>query len=145
MNGRRDAGLILNVRNGSTNGSHVNFTCNPFFERTGRERVFCIDGEWEKERANCRLTKNICRNKPQLQLGLTIIKSLSRAEPRLELEYGRFENITVYTSASYICTRDSKFQDRSRVAFKNFNGVILPYQNSSCIGQDEWEQVPVCS
>lgn len=129
---------------GFASGSHVNFTCDPFYERIGKFRVYCTNGEWEKDIPNCQLIKEICMNKPPLQDGLTYIKSLSRVEIKNETDYVNSQKIVLFTIASYVCRPGSTFENKLNLNFKSFNGTMMPYQNVTCIGPNTWESVPKC-
>ncbi len=125
-------------------GSYVNFTCNSFYEPQGPNQVFCKNGKWDINYFNCEISVNFCRDKPPIQFGQTMLKSLTRTEFKYELSYTNSDKIIAYSSASYICINNFTFQDMTDVVERNFNGTILKYKSITCVGRKRWGNIPVC-
>ncbi len=128
---------------GMTKGSHVNFTCNSFFDLVGPERTYCIGRFWETEIPQCRLSF-YCKEKPPKTVDKAMLMSLTRVEFKVELSYTSHENRTAYTQASYVCAYGFKFQSTTNMGYRVINGINLAYKNVSCIGNDKWGELPVC-
>ena len=145
LNGRRDTKLVLGALSGMTNGSHVNFTCNPFYERVGPATVFCINGQWEKNIPECRPMKNVCKKRPWSAIPNGFLLSLKRVDFRNELDYGdKYDNVTVLLSAGYSCFPNFKFQINRNIELKSVGTQVLVAQNVNCVGEEAWEFVPRC-
>jgi hypothetical protein len=99
---------------------------------------------WEQYNVGCRLTQNLCREKPPSSHGNTFLKSLQRIEFKREKTYQEYEKETAYTIGSYVCSNGYKFKDLNSIGFKSFYGSILAYKNVTCIGAEQWEPVPLC-
>jgi hypothetical protein len=142
LNGNREVGLVLNT-NGLTKGSHVNFTCNPFFELIGPERTFCIGRNWESEVPQCRLSF-ICKERPPMVVDNAILISSTRVEFKVEVSYSNFEKRTAHTQAAYVCTPGTRFNTNTNMGYRVISGINMAYKNVSCVGNDKWGELPVC-
>jgi hypothetical protein len=146
LNGRRDVGLIMtNV--GMTNGSHVNFTCNPYYELVGRSQLFCYGHVWETDVPQCRMTKKVCTVWPPAIEGNALMKLMRKHQIKHEVDYVRTQNVTVLILAEYICKPGHRFSEYFRTMYKQFDGPFsrhLPYQNMTCTGTETWTRLPVC-
>ncbi len=152
LNGRRDVSLYLVKANGFTNGSYVNFSCNPFFELIGQQKVFCKNGIWENAVPQCVLSTRVCRNKPPPSAASSYIISQKRQTLNIESSYGKTDPLVIYLEASYTCNwPDMNFTNTTRPieyrALLNSIGkpVLVFYQTSLCLGNDTFEQLPSCS
>ena len=114
LNGNREIGVVLNT-NGSVHGSHVNFTCNRFYELSGRERLFCLGREWEKDVPECRLTRRLCRERPVAFANQAFLKSVQRVEFKAELNYTSSHMVTVFTKAMYVCAANTQFKIKTNI------------------------------
>jgi hypothetical protein len=153
LNGRRITNLFLNWSNGLTNGSYINFTCNPYYELIGQQQVSCINGKWEKYNTQCVLSRNICSIMPPPSTNTTYMISMVRERIIYESSFNRQDYIDLFTVASYTClpqftngfTNKTSGLTKFRV-LENENGrkVLTSYQNVSCIGYDKFDSMPVC-
>lgn len=151
LNGRRDVGLILNSYDGSTFGSHVNFTCNPFFELTGgMVRIFCNNGRWnESAIPKCLRSKSVCTVLPPNRTESSIMLLANGYTFLDETDVANKKIVRIYTTVSYVCANSSlRFADPSRrIGLKmrnNSTQQFYSYQNATCLGQNRWQPLPRC-
>lgn len=150
LNGRREVGLILNSLDGSPNGSHVNFTCDQYFELSGGPRqIFCNDGKWnQSDIPKCTLSQNICTDVPPNKTDSSVLLGINGIYLEEELGNGRTNRVKVLLSSMYRCaSSDLTFVNQTRkIGFKPSKNplVFYAYQNSSCIGKNVWEPLPRC-
>lgn len=144
LNGRRDTGLIM-TNSFYTNGSHVNFTCNPYFDLFGRDRLFCFGSEWEQDVPECRLANNICRIKPNKTMNNAYLKWWKRVEITNELDYdNKNETIVIYLTAEYTCLPGYTFKNADLTYIKKIDTKFFNVQNITCTGSNQWEGSPQC-
>ena len=129
INAAREVGLVLNIANGDTHGSHVNMTCNPMYEVVGRSRLYCINNIWEKNDTKCLPIQKVClRNPPHvLEKENARLVSLKRLEFKREIRAHEYQSANHYASATYVCLS---------------GGFRF---TKTCIGQDEWDDPPACA
>jgi hypothetical protein len=151
LNGKRDISLLLNKDSGITGGSHVNFSCNPFFELHGRRQIRCIDGRWESDVPTCLLSKNICTIKPTEKSISSNAQLIGMLKNEIKIEDtasrpGHTKKLIAYTQASFACLPGYTFQQawQKRTETKILSNIQVTYQNFSCVGEERWEHVPNC-
>jgi hypothetical protein len=147
LNGKREVALLLNKNSGITGGSHVNFSCNPFFELHGRRRVRCINGRWESDVPACVLSKNICKIKPSEQTIRSNAQLIGMLKNEIKIEEsGTTRKLIIFMQASYACLPGFSFEYswQKRTETKMISNMIVTYQNFSCVGEERWEHVPKC-
>lgn len=127
-----------------TNGSHVNFTCNPFYELVGRNRLFCYGSEWEKDVPECRLMRDICLIRPNFTVGFAYMKQITKVEIKHELDYFRNQTVLIYTMADFTCMPGYQFANDTSSMVKMYDTKVLSVQNISCTGYNRWMDAPVC-
>lgn len=128
-----------------TNGSHVNFTCNQYYDLVGRNRLFCFGSEWEQNVPDCVLTPNTCTIKPNKTLGNAYLKQWFRVEIPHELDYNNtIRNLSIYTSADYTCFPGYKFKYPQYTLKKSYNNKLFDIQTIVCTGPEKWTSDPVC-
>ena len=125
--------------NSSTDGTSVNFTCDPYFELVGNGRMTCKNGQWDSFPPVCRLLNSTCSNKPPTEFGKAKLISIQHVELKVEKSYNTFENVTLYINAGYSCP-DNKFKTNHTIKYTN-NKVA--YIDSLCVGRESW-QIVVC-
>lgn len=154
LNGRREVALVISSYDGSTFGSHVNFTCDPFFELTGgASRIYCNNGKWTTDNVvppKCTRSKDICTDMPPNRTDSTVLLSVTGFDIEEE-SLGEFykKKVKIYTMASYVCAFSNLvFADTSRkVSTRARKNPLLPpyrYQNSTCLGNNVWQSLPQC-
>lgn len=141
LNGRREVGLIMQNTD-FISGSHVNFSCNPYFELRGRARLFCVNGVWESEIPSCVLRENICETEPKTRIGYARIMSQTKHQIKKEFSYTASARVFVYVSADYVCMRGYQFPDSN--TYREFNGTSMSYQTSKCSGANIWSSISNC-
>ena len=149
LNGRREVGVVFRIPSGDTRGSHVNFTCNPFYTLVGKDRVLCSNQTWDNEMPECRLNvKELCREKPPSVFNKALLKALHRIEIKYETSYMNYDVITHHVSATYVCPEGHRFRmqesRRQLPVIKNYNGQLLEHTNSTCVGENRWIDMPIC-
>ena len=152
LNGRREVRLLLNSLDGSTLGTHVNFTCDPYFELVGgQKQIFCTNnGKWnESAIPKCQISRRICNQAPPNRTDTARLLFASGVDVVRELVDNKNDTLKVYTVAGYVCAyTNMKFEDASRkIALKpNNKNPKSPfvYQNTTCIGSNVWEAIPRC-
>ena len=137
-------GLVLNGISGITKGSHANFSCNPFFELAGRDRLYCIDRTWETQVPECRMVKHVCRDRPPLVFNQAYLKAVNRVEFKNELNHTHSENVNNYQIATYVCPSGLVFENQAKVFYKNFGAQLMACKNATCIGPEKWDELPRC-
>ena len=147
LNGRRDVELKLNKINGSTSGTHCNFTCNPFYKLRGKKTLRCLDGVWELDGPLCYLPENYCKIKPSERIGMAKLISMSSITIKNEITLGdRFESVRLYLKASYTCPVNTRFNvnDDKLIFYKRIKNKTVSYVNMTCFNKDEWNWFPKC-
>jgi hypothetical protein len=137
-------GLVLNGISGMTTGSHVNFTCNPYFELAGRDRLYCVERTWETSLPECRMVKQVCRKQPPRVFNQAHLKAVSRVEFKYELSYVNSEIINNFQTATYVCPPGLVFKNQAEVFYKYFGTQLQAYKNATCIGLEKWDEIPNC-
>ena len=141
LNGRRDIVLEIDRNYGVQNGSHIKIKCNRFFRLYGREKLSCINGVWQNETTKCHIVNELCTKKPKLKIGSASLVSYSYSEIKNEYELNRFNNVIIYTEASYTCP-ENRFQNgNKKIQHRIINNKKVSYIMVYCIGQDIWETI----
>lgn len=143
IKGRRDMILNITKDTGFEENSLINYTCNPYYNRVGKQYIYCKDGQWETSIPKCVLTEKICRKKPPMKIINAQMVELKSTLVKNEYAFPYITNdIRFYSIASYTCP-GNKFSDSSLVKYKTIKGHQIGYVDYACIGKDKWEDV-VC-
>lgn len=109
--------------------------------------MFCINGVWETDWPECRLSIPECTKEPMrynTQNGVAL-KTLNRVQFRKEYSYERSEPAGSITHASYVClTPGYVFNDMTDVGYRYINNMFYIYKNITCVGPERWSAMPVC-
>lgn len=147
LNGRRFVELVLNKINGSTSGTHCNFTCNPYYKLNGKQTLKCIEGSWELDGPSCNLPDSYCRIKPSDRIGIAKLISMTSVDIKQEINLGEpTEPLRLYLQASYTCPANTDFdvKDESLILYKKIRNKKVAYVNMTCFGKEEWDLFPKC-
>ena len=146
MNGMRETKLYMNVMNGASLGSYINFTCNDFYERVGPKTVFCdATGKWPKNTTACRFKQTgLCAMVPAKNITNGFLHMLSKAELKNETELNKFESSFYYMNATYGCFYGFKFNKTRPSFLKLVNSQLLMFQMLQCTSDNKWENLPGC-
>ena len=144
LNGRREVKLVLGALSGMTTGSHVNFTCNQYYDRVGPATVFCVNGQWDRNIPLCTPSKNVCKKRPWSAIPNGFLLTLKRVDYQNEIDYTRSENATVMISANYACYPGFRFEQYKNIELKSMNNQVVVTQSVSCVNEESWEFSPNC-
>jgi hypothetical protein len=91
------------------------------------------------------MVKNVCRERPPMVTNAAYIRALQRIEFKNELNMTSSETVTTFTVATYVCATGLAFSNLRNTGSRYFGTQMLPYKNSTCVGPDKWDELPVCN